>query len=103
MPLALLGTKCIIYDLPEARPSWEPHETEGWYIGPALQHFWCYSVCTPSTKAECNRLTVEFFPIEIQVPETTDTDRIVKAARDLKEASMNPLGNAPMKKLGPKI
>jgi hypothetical protein len=38
-PLAPLGTKALIYDDPAARASWAPHATNGYYVGPASNHY----------------------------------------------------------------
>ena len=33
MPLALLGTKALVYDDPAIEASWVPHATDGFYVG----------------------------------------------------------------------
>jgi hypothetical protein len=38
-PLAPLGTKALIYDDPTSRASWAPHATDGYYVGPANNHY----------------------------------------------------------------
>ncbi len=38
-PLAPLGTKALMYDDPTSRASWAPHATDGYYIGPAPNHY----------------------------------------------------------------
>jgi hypothetical protein len=38
-PLALLGTKALIYDDPASHASWAPHATNGFYVGPASNHY----------------------------------------------------------------
>jgi hypothetical protein len=40
-PLALLGTKALIYDNPTSQASWAPHATDGYYVGPAPNHYQC--------------------------------------------------------------
>jgi hypothetical protein len=38
-PLAPLGTKALVYDNPGSQTSWAPHATNGFYIGPASDHY----------------------------------------------------------------
>ena len=38
-PLAPLGKKAIVYDDPKNRTTWGVHGSDGWYVGPAMQHF----------------------------------------------------------------
>ncbi len=40
-PLAPLGTKVLIYDDPTSQASWAPHATDGYYVGPANNHYRC--------------------------------------------------------------
>jgi hypothetical protein len=40
-PLAPLGTKALIYDDPTSQASWAPHATDGYYVGPANNHYRC--------------------------------------------------------------
>jgi hypothetical protein len=39
LPLAPLGTKALIYDDPTSQASWAPHATDGYYVGPANNHY----------------------------------------------------------------
>ena len=48
-PLALLGTKALIYDDPVSCASWAPHATDGFYVGPASNHYRCLRFYIPST------------------------------------------------------
>jgi hypothetical protein len=38
-PLASPGTKVIIHKKTDHRGSWSPHGLNGWYIGPAMEHY----------------------------------------------------------------
>ena len=46
-PLAPPGTRVIIHENPTNRQTWAPHGTDGWYLGPALDHYQCYRVWVP--------------------------------------------------------
>jgi hypothetical protein len=39
MPLAPLGTKALVYNNPVTQTSWAPHATDGFYVGPATNHY----------------------------------------------------------------
>jgi hypothetical protein len=38
-PLAPLGTKALVYDDLGSQTSWAPHATDGFYVGPASDHY----------------------------------------------------------------
>ncbi len=38
-PLAPLGTKALICDDPTSQALWAPHATDGYYVGPAPNHY----------------------------------------------------------------
>jgi hypothetical protein len=38
-PLAPLGTKALVYNNPTTCASWAPHATDGFYVGPAINHY----------------------------------------------------------------
>jgi hypothetical protein len=59
--MALSGTKVILHEKPKERQTWDPHSTDGRYLGPALEHYCCYRVFTNKTKAEQDSDTVDFF------------------------------------------
>jgi hypothetical protein len=43
-PMASPGTRIIAHETPSQRRTWTPHGQDGWYIGPALEHYRCYTV-----------------------------------------------------------
>jgi hypothetical protein len=38
-PMAPPGTRIIAHETPNRRRTWAPHGQDGWYIGPALEHY----------------------------------------------------------------
>jgi hypothetical protein len=48
-PLAPLGIKALIYNDPDSRASWAPHATDGYYVGPAVDHYQCLHFDIPAT------------------------------------------------------
>jgi hypothetical protein len=61
-PLAPPGTKVILHEKPDRRGSWAPHGLNGWYVGPAMEHYRAYRVYCSTTGHERISDTEEFFP-----------------------------------------
>jgi hypothetical protein len=38
-PMAPPGTIIVVHETPNRRRTWAPHGQDGWYIGPALEHY----------------------------------------------------------------
>jgi hypothetical protein len=49
MPLALLGTKALVYNNPATWTSWAPYATDGFYVGPATDCYRCLRFYIPAT------------------------------------------------------
>jgi hypothetical protein len=60
-PMAPPGTRIIAHETPSRRRTWVPHGQDGWYIGPALEHYRCYTVYITKTRSNRIAETVEFF------------------------------------------
>jgi hypothetical protein len=50
MPLAPLGTKALVYNNPATCASWAPHATDGFYVGPTINHYRCLRFYIPLTR-----------------------------------------------------
>ena len=51
-PMAPPGTRIIAHKKPDQWASWAPHGVDGWYLGPALDHYRCYRVHITETRGE---------------------------------------------------
>jgi hypothetical protein len=60
-PMAPPGTRIIAHETPSRTQTWAPHGQDGWYIGPALEHYRFYTVYITKTRGERIVETVEFF------------------------------------------
>ena len=70
-PMAPPGTKVLLHDKTVQIKSWNPHLSEGWYLGPALEHYRCCRVYTNKTRAKRIMDTVNFFTkdhITVSIP-----------------------------------
>ena len=59
-PFAPPGTKVILHQKPTIRKSWAPQGKDGWYIDRAKDHYRCYNIYVPETRAVIQPGTVEF-------------------------------------------
>jgi hypothetical protein len=88
-PMAPPGTRIITHETPGRRRSWAPHGQDGWYIGPALEHYRCYTVYI--TKTRSNRIveTVDFPPQKFILQFPSSHDLATQAAPDLTHALLH--------------
>jgi hypothetical protein len=67
-PLAPLSTKALVYNDPATGTSWAPHATDGFYVGPAINHYQCLRFYIPSTRHFCFSDTWRLYPAHCQIP-----------------------------------
>jgi hypothetical protein len=84
-PLAPLGTKALIYDDPASRASWAPHATDGFYVGPASDHYRCLRFYIPATRRFRFADTWRLYPSHCQVPVLSEDDKTLQAVGDIFE------------------
>jgi len=89
-PLGPPGTKVIIHEKPTIRGTWAPHGVEGWYLGPAMDHYRSYHVYVPSTNSTRIADTLAWFPSHVVMPTASSTDIAMAAAYDLTQALLHP-------------
>jgi hypothetical protein len=82
-PIAPPGTRVMVYETPAQRNTFGAHGVEGWYIGPALNHYRCFTCFIPTTASRRHALTVEWFPHRVPIPKTTTEDYLKQTANDL--------------------
>ena len=83
VPLAPPGTKVLVHSKPVQRKSWQFHGTEGWYIGPAFNHYRCLQCYLPHTRTEIYSDTIRFIPRLIPIPEASTDDSLISAIQEL--------------------
>ena len=88
--LAPPGTQVIVHKTPDNRCTWDPHGVDGWYLGPASEHYQYHRVYIPCTRAERISKTVEFSPNDCPVPASSSTSAATTDARALAEALLHP-------------
>jgi hypothetical protein len=73
---------------------------DGYYLGPALDHYRCYQVHITKTKGTRIVDTVEFFPATLLMPRTSSKDLASIAALELSHALQHPAPAAPFSQIG---
>jgi hypothetical protein len=99
-PMAPPGTRIIAHETPNRRSTWAPHGLGGWYLGPALEHYRCYTVHITKTRGDRIVETVDFFPEKITLPFATPQDQAPKAATELTRALLNQQPAGPFCQVG---
>jgi hypothetical protein len=99
-PMAPPGTRIIAHETPNRRQTWSPHGQDGWYIGPALEHYRCYTVYITKTREERVVETVGFFPEKFTLPFPPAQDLATPAAAELTHALLHPQPAGPFCKVG---
>ena len=91
-PMAPPGIKVIAHDKPGQRGTWSPHGHDGWYVGPALEHYRCYTIYNTDTKCTHTADTVDFFPpAHLTLPIPSKADLIHTTMADLTNILAHPL------------
>jgi len=89
-PLGPPGTKVIVHEKPTQRETWAPHGTEGWYVGPAIDHYRNFTVYIPSTRSIRIADTLAWLPSKLIMPTASSAELAMAAAFDLTQALLNP-------------
>jgi hypothetical protein len=99
-PMAPPGTRIIANETPGRRQTWAPHGQDGWYIGPAMEHYRCYTVYISKTRSNRIVETVEFSPHQFKIPFPSSSDLATQAAAELTRALLNPQPAGPFCQVG---
>lgn len=88
-PIAPAGSKVLIHDKPGIRGSWAPHGVPGFYLGPAMQHYRCYTVWATPTSSIRVTDTVAWFLEHHKFPVPSPHDLLIAAIHDVRTAISN--------------
>ena len=87
-PLAPPGMKVLAHILPKDRKSFAAHAVKGYHVGPAMDHYRCFSIFIPSTKGTRIADTLRWFPHNhIKMPIASD-DALLRTALDTLRAAV---------------
>jgi hypothetical protein len=99
-PMAPPGTRIIAHQTPGKRKTWAPHRQDGWYIGPELEHYRCYTVFITKTRSRRLVETVNCFPHKFKLPFPSSSKLATQAAADLTHALLNQQPAVPFCQVG---
>ena len=99
-PFAPPGKKVVVYQKPTIRKSWPPRGKDGWYIDRAKDHYRCYNICVPETRAVIQPDTVEFLLKNSKMPSISSTENATIAATELIHTLRNLSLAAPYEHIG---
>ena len=68
---------------PGKRASWAFHGDQGWYVGPATEHYRCITTYIPKTHRERIADTATIIPSNIPIPEANLNEHLRRTADDL--------------------
>ena len=99
-PMAPPGTQVVVHEKSTQRATWDPQGVDGWYTGPAMEHYRCVKAYIPSTSQERICDTIEFFPHSIPLPTTSDAHYLKQAADDILAVLNKPKPTLPYSRTG---
>ena len=67
-PMALPGTKAIIYDDSDLSASLAPRGLDAWLLGPSKDHYHCHLYYIPETTGYCVSGSADLFPQHCTAP-----------------------------------
>ncbi len=83
--LAPLGTKALAYNDPATRASWVPHATDGFYVGPANNHYHYLCFYIPLAWRFHFADMWRLYPAHCQVPVASEQDKTLLIVTNLFE------------------
>jgi hypothetical protein len=73
-PMAPCGTAVLIHEAPQIRQSWAPHGLNGFYLGPALDHYRAYRIFVVASNQPRITDTVAWFLQPFKLPGCSPTE-----------------------------
>ena len=98
-PMAPIGTRVVSHEQPDARGSWAPRGTVGWYVGPAPQHYRCWTVVAAGTGKARVANCLEWFPEHVHMPGSSPDEALCAGLNDTAAALRRISGSDPRKNL----
>jgi hypothetical protein len=84
-----MGCRVLIHAKPGTRWSWDYRAKQGFYVGPALNHYRCYKLVKSETKQKVISDTVQFRHAYLQIPAVSAEDKILNGLQVMVGAMQN--------------
>ena len=88
-PFAPPGIKVLAHLKKDQRDTWSPHAFVAWYVGPALNHYRCYTVWATKTRQDRVVNQLIWFPPK-PFPKLNSTDLLRATVEDLQTLLLQP-------------
>ena len=88
-PIAPPGIKVLAHLKADQRDTWSTHAITAWYLGPALNHYRCYTIWAIKTRQERVVNQLMWFPPR-PFPKLNSEDLLRATIEDLKTLLLNP-------------
>jgi len=75
---------------------WAPHGSAGWFLGPAVKAYQCYTVWIMETCAHCICDMMTWLPTKVPMPTALSIDLVLARIQDITIALQNLLANSPL-------
>lgn len=95
-PLAPPGTKVLAFIDPQNCRTWGTHGLPGWYVGPAMESYRCFTIWITATRATRTTDTVQWHPKHVTMLTISTTNMIIAAAHNLAVTLQTPTINSPL-------
>jgi hypothetical protein len=89
-PIAPPGFRVLVHIKPSERTTWSLHGADGWYIGPALTSYRCYTIWLWDTRATHVCDTLAWFPAKVTMPLASSNDLILAGIGNIVHALRHP-------------
>ena len=82
-PISIYGMRVVVHEKADQRGSWALHGKDGFYLGPALQHYRCWRTYISETRATRITDTIAWLPDPYRMPGHSPLEAITAAVQDL--------------------
>ena len=82
-PLATLGYKVENYDKSHKQLTYAPHSVDGWYLGPAVHNYRCYTCYKIDNVGETTPAHISCFPVFLKIPNYSSIDMAIHDVADM--------------------
>ena len=82
-PIAPCGVKVLVYEAPDVRGTFAPHGVNGFYLGPALEHYRCFVTWVVPTKTKRISDTLAWFTKPYKMPGASHIEQLHAVIKDL--------------------
>lgn len=84
-PIAPCGTQVLVFETPGKRGTFAAHGVNGFYLGPALEHYRCFRCWVIPTKTTRITDTVAWFPKPYKMPGASVIEQMHARIKDLSD------------------